>query len=112
MTDSELMTVMVGGMAHVAGSVMGAYVGLLGGSDPAERQFFAKHLLTASVMAAPATFVVAKILMPETGEPLTRGTVKLEGKAGPVDATAIIAWINQRAPAHSQEPITAAISDT
>jgi CNT family concentrative nucleoside transporter len=78
MTDSELMTVMVGGMAHVAGSVMGAYVGLLGGSDPAERQFFAKHLLTASVMAAPATFVVAKILMPETGEPLTRGTVKLE----------------------------------
>jgi CNT family concentrative nucleoside transporter len=78
MTDSELMTVMIGGMAHVAGSVMGAYVGLLGGDDPVARQFFAKHLLTASVMAAPATLVVAKILMPETGEPLTRGTVKLE----------------------------------
>ncbi len=91
MTDSELMTVMVGGMAHVAGSVMGAYVGLLGGDDPVQRQFFAKHLLTASVMAAPATLVVAKILMPETGEPLTRGTVKLEvpkTAANVVDAAA------------------------
>jgi concentrative nucleoside transporter, CNT family len=78
MTDSELMTVMVGGMAHVAGSVMGAYVGLLGGDSPGERQFFAKHLLAASVMAAPATFVMAKMLVPEKGEPLTRGTVKLE----------------------------------
>jgi CNT family concentrative nucleoside transporter len=91
MTDSELMTVMIGGMAHVAGSVMGAYVGLLGGDDPVQRQFFAKHLLTASVMAAPATLVVAKILMPETGEPLTRGTVKLEvpkTAANVVDAAA------------------------
>jgi CNT family concentrative nucleoside transporter len=91
MTDSELVTVMIGGMAHVAGSVMGAYVGLLGGDDPTQRQFFAKHLLTASVMAAPATLVVAKILMPETGEPLTRGTVKLEvtkTAANVVDAAA------------------------
>jgi CNT family concentrative nucleoside transporter len=91
MTDSELMTVMIGGMAHVAGSVMGAYVGLLGGDDPTQRQFFAKHLLTASVMAAPATLVVAKILMPEVGEPLTRGTVKLEvpkTAANVVDAAA------------------------
>jgi len=91
MTDSELMTVMIGGMAHVAGSVMGAYVGLLGGDDPGQRQFFAKHLLTASVMAAPATLVVAKILMPETGEPLTLGTVKLEVRktaANVVDAAA------------------------
>jgi CNT family concentrative nucleoside transporter len=55
MTESELMTVMIGGMAHIAGSVMAAYVGLLGGDDPVQRQFFAKHLLTASVMAAPAT---------------------------------------------------------
>ena len=78
MTESELMTVMIGGMAHIAGSVMAAYVGLLGGDDPVQRQFFAKHLLTASIMAAPATLMLAKILIPETQQPLTRGKVKLE----------------------------------
>jgi len=78
MTESELLTVMVGGMAHIAGSVMAAYVGLLGEGDPIRQQFFAKHLLTASIMAAPATLMISKMLMPETGEPLTRGTVKLE----------------------------------
>jgi CNT family concentrative nucleoside transporter len=78
MTESELMTVMIGGMAHIAGSVMAAYVGLLGHNDPVEMQFYAKHLLTASVMAAPATMMLAKILVPETGVPLTRGTVKIE----------------------------------
>jgi CNT family concentrative nucleoside transporter len=78
MTESELLTVMVGGMAHVAGAVMGAYVGLLGGDDPVRRQLFAQHLLTASVMAAPATLVLAKILIPETGSPMTRGTIKIE----------------------------------
>ena len=78
MTQSELMTVMIGGMAHIAGSVMAAYVGLLGGNDDAQRVFFATHLLTASIMAAPATLMLAKILVPETEEPLTRGTVKLE----------------------------------
>jgi CNT family concentrative nucleoside transporter len=80
LTESELMTVMVGGMAHVAGSVMGAYVGLLGGDDPVERQFYAKHFLTASLMAAPATMVIAKILVPETGVPVTRGSVALDSK--------------------------------
>jgi CNT family concentrative nucleoside transporter len=91
MTQSELMTVMIGGMAHIAGSVMAAYVGLLGGDDPAQKQFFAKHLLTASVMAAPATLMLAKILVPETQEPLTRGTVKLEVErttANVIDAAA------------------------
>ena len=78
MTESELLTVMVGGMAHIAGSVMAAYVGLLGEGDPIRQQFFAKHLLTASIMAAPATLLISKLLMPETGEPLTRGTIKLE----------------------------------
>jgi CNT family concentrative nucleoside transporter len=78
MTESELFTMMVAGMAHVAGAVMAAYVGLLGGSDAGQRQFFAKHLLTASVMAAPATLVLAKVLIPETREPVTRGTVKIE----------------------------------
>ena len=91
MTQSELMTVMIGGMAHIAGSVMAAYVGLLGGDDPIQKQFFAKHLLTASVMAAPATLMLAKILVPETQEPLTRGTVKLEVEkttANVIDAAA------------------------
>jgi CNT family concentrative nucleoside transporter len=68
---------MVGGMAHIAGSVMAAYVGLLGGTDPVQQAFFAKHLLAASVMAAPATILIAKILIPETGEPLTRGDVRV-----------------------------------
>lgn len=77
MTESELMTMMVAGMAHISGAVMAAYVGLLGGSDPERRQFFAKHFLTASVMAAPATLVLAKILIPETREPATRGAVKI-----------------------------------
>jgi concentrative nucleoside transporter, CNT family len=91
MTQSELMTVMIGGMAHIAGSVMAAYVGLLGGTDPVQQQFFAKHLLTASIMAAPATLMLAKILVPETEEPLTRGTVQLEVEkttANVIDAAA------------------------
>jgi CNT family concentrative nucleoside transporter len=91
MTQSELMTVMIGGMAHIAGSVMAAYVGLLGGDDPVQKQFFAKHLLTASIMAAPATLMLAKILVPETEEPLTRGTIKLDVEkttANVIDAAA------------------------
>ncbi|WP_250624953.1 NupC/NupG family nucleoside CNT transporter [Pinirhizobacter soli] len=78
MTQAELMTVMIGGMAHIAGSVMAAYVSMLGGDDPVQRVFYAKHLLAASVMAAPATMVLAKVLVPETQEPLTRGTVRME----------------------------------
>jgi len=91
MTQSELMTVMIGGMAHIAGSVMAAYVGLLGGGDETQRVFFATHLLTASIMAAPATLMLAKILVPETQEPLTRGTVKLDVEkttANVIDAAA------------------------
>jgi len=91
MTQSELMTVMIGGMAHIAGSVMAAYVGLLGGSDQEQQVFFATHLLTASIMAAPATLMLAKILLPETGQPLTRGQVKLQAEkttANVIDAAA------------------------
>lgn len=91
MTEAELMTMMIGGMAHIAGSVMAAYVGLLGGSDPVQRQFFAKHLLAASVMAAPATLMIAKILVPETGEPATRGRVAIvteKTSANVIDAAA------------------------
>ena len=78
MTESELITMMIGGMAHIAGGVLAAYVGMLGGGDPVQQAFYAKHLLAASIMAAPATMVVAKLLIPETGTPLTRGTVKME----------------------------------
>ncbi len=78
MTQSELLTMMIGGMAHIAGGVLAAYVGMLGGGDPAAQAFYAKHLLAASIMAAPATLVIAKLLVPETGTPLTRGTVKME----------------------------------
>jgi concentrative nucleoside transporter, CNT family len=68
MTDSEILCLMVGGMATIAGGVFAAYVGFLGGEDPAMRLYFAKHLLTASIMSAPAAIVCAKILMPETQE--------------------------------------------
>jgi concentrative nucleoside transporter, CNT family len=91
MTESELITMMIGGMAHIAGGVLAAYVGMLGGGDPAQQVFYAKHLLAASVMAAPATLVIAKILVPEVGEPLTRGTVKIEVEkttANVIDAAA------------------------
>ena len=67
MTQSELLTLMVGGMATIAGGVLAAYVGLLGGGDPQLQLFYAKHLLSASIMAAPATIVIAKVLVPETG---------------------------------------------
>ncbi len=66
MTRSELLCLMSGGMATIAGGVMAAYIGFLGGDDPALRLFFAKHLLAASVMSAPAAIVAAKILMPQT----------------------------------------------
>ncbi len=86
MTQSELLTMMIGGMAHIAGGVMAAYVQMLGvayakakGWELSTAQVqFAGHLLAASVMSAPATMVIAKVLIPETGEPLTRGTVKLK----------------------------------
>ncbi|TYT25721.1 NupC/NupG family nucleoside CNT transporter [Luteimonas viscosa] len=77
MTPSELLTLMVGGMATIAGGVLGAYVLLLGGDDPAQQAVYAKHLITASIMAAPATIVIAKILVPETGEPQTLGSVRV-----------------------------------
>ncbi|QDH69267.1 NupC/NupG family nucleoside CNT transporter [Marilutibacter alkalisoli] len=78
MTESELLTLMVGGMATIAGGVLGAYVMLLGGGDTAQQAFYAKHLITASIMAAPATLIIAKILVPETNTPLTLGTVRMD----------------------------------
>lgn len=66
MTKSEIMCLMTGGMATIAGGVFAAYIGFLGGDDPVMRVYFAKHLLTASLISAPAAIVAAKILVPET----------------------------------------------
>jgi CNT family concentrative nucleoside transporter len=69
MTESELMTVMTAGMAHISGGVMAAYI--LFGVE-------AQHLLTAVIMTAPGTLMMAKLFVPETGQPETSGTVRLE----------------------------------
>tara|TARA_B110000503_G_scaffold122571_1_gene187302 strand:- start:7440 stop:9107 length:1668 start_codon:yes stop_codon:yes gene_type:complete len=68
MSKSEILLVMVGGMATVAGGVLAAYIGFLGGEDEVVRLFYAKHLLTASVMAAPGAIVISKILYPQVEE--------------------------------------------
>jgi len=68
MNRSEILLVMIGGMATVAGGVLAAYIGFLGGSDPVLRLQFAKHLLAASVMAAPGAIVISKMLYPQTEE--------------------------------------------
>jgi CNT family concentrative nucleoside transporter len=86
MTNSEILTIMVGGMATIAGGVMAAYIQMLGQAlaevqkiPLAEAQLrFAVQLLSASVMAAPASLVIAKVLFPETGDPVTKGTVRLK----------------------------------
>jgi concentrative nucleoside transporter, CNT family len=88
MTQSELMVVMTGGFATVAGGVLAAYVALL-------KPFFpeiAGHLMAASIMSAPAALVMAKILVPETEEPATKGAVKIEVESQ--DANAIEAAAN------------------
>lgn len=66
MNKSEILLVMIGGMATLAGGVLAVYISFLGGDDPVQRLLFAKHLLTASVMAAPGAVVVSKILVPQT----------------------------------------------
>jgi CNT family concentrative nucleoside transporter len=70
LTESELFTVMTSGMAHVSGAVMGAYVAIANVSIA--------HLLTAVIMTAPATIMLSKIFVPETADPVTRGTVRVE----------------------------------
>lgn len=69
MTRSQIMCVMVGGFATIAGSVMAAYITMIGGDDPAMRVEVAKHFMTASVMSAPAGIVMAKLMLPETESP-------------------------------------------
>ena len=68
MNRSEIFLVMVSGMGTIAGSVMGTYIGMLGGTDPAAKVLFATHLLSASVMAVPGSIVLAKMLCPQTEE--------------------------------------------
>ncbi|MBN2212955.1 MAG: Na+ dependent nucleoside transporter [Bacteroidales bacterium] len=65
MSDSEIFMIMVSGLATIAGGVMAAYIGMLGGDDYEQRVFFARHLLTASVMAAPGAVVISKMLVPQ-----------------------------------------------
>lgn len=99
MTKSELLTVMTGGMATIAGGVMAAYVAMLGTSFAAAngleieiaQQLFAERLLGASLMAAPAALVISKILYPETKQPVTAGTVTMvveKTDANGIDAAA------------------------
>lgn len=66
MTKSELLSLMVGGMATIAGGVLAAFITFLGGDDPQQKVIFTKHLLTASIMSAPAALIIAKILFPQT----------------------------------------------
>jgi len=95
MTQSELLAVMTGGMATIAGGVMAAYIQMLGDSYAIAneltlevgRQLFAEQLLGASLMAAPAALVIAKIFYPEVDEPVTRGEVKISVEK--VDANGI-----------------------
>ena len=78
MNKSEILLVMIGGMATVAGAVLAAYIGFLGGEDEALQLFYAKHLLAASVMAAPGAIVISKILFPQIEDINTDVTVSQE----------------------------------
>ena len=81
MNRSEILLVMIGGMATLAGGVLAAYISFLGGSDPVQRLMFAKHLLAASVMAAPGAVVISKILVPQT-EPINSAIEITKEKVG------------------------------
>lgn len=100
MTNSELLTIMTGGMATIAGGVMAAYIQTLGQAFAESMQIplqeaqllFATHLLGASVMAAPAALIISKIMFPETEEPETKGSVKInieKNASNVIEATAV-----------------------
>lgn len=82
MTRSEIMCLMTGGMATIAGGVFAAYVGFLGGTDPETQLYFAKHLLTASIISAPAAIVAAKMLVPETEVKPVEEQMEMSGDVG------------------------------
>ena len=81
MNKSEILLVMIGGMATVAGGVLAAYIGFLGGEDEVLKLYYAKHLLTASVMAAPGAIVISKILFPQ-GETINKDVSVSQDKIG------------------------------
>ena len=100
LSNSELLTIMTGGMATIAGGVMAAYIKMLGVAFAESMQIsiseaellFATHLLGASVMAAPAALIISKIMFPETSEPETKGSVKVsveKNASNAIEATAI-----------------------
>lgn len=88
MTRSELLCLMTGGMATIAGAVLVAFIELLGGSDPDSQAFFARHFLTASVMSAPAAIVASKILLPETQAQEDSAMVSVEKQSNVLEAMA------------------------
>lgn len=79
MTRAQLMTLMVGGFATIAGSVLGAYTIMLGAGNEERAVTFAQHLITASVISAPAAFVMARLLVPEAETPPSEVTTALQG---------------------------------
>lgn len=89
MTRAQLMTLMVGGFATIAGSVLAAYVTMLGGEDEAARVLFAKHLITASVLSAPAALIMARVLVPETESPPAETAEELHAAQGERHANAL-----------------------
>ncbi len=83
MTRSEILCIMIGGMANTAGSVLAAYVGMLGGSDLAQQNYFALHMLSQSIMSAPAAIVCSKMLFPQThGEVISKDLTVPKEKLG------------------------------
>ncbi len=82
MSRSEMLCLMTGGMATIAGGVFAAYIGFLGGTDPEKQLYFAKHLLTASIISAPAAIVAAKILFPETEKVDLEKELEMSGEVG------------------------------
>ncbi|HEX2533328.1 MAG TPA: nucleoside transporter C-terminal domain-containing protein, partial [Chitinophagaceae bacterium] len=83
MNRSEILCIMIGGMANTAGSVLAAYVSMLGGNDPGQQNFFALHMLSQSIMSAPAAIVCAKILFPQTsGEAVSKDLTVPREKLG------------------------------
>ena len=77
MTRSEILCIMTGGMASIAGGVFAAYIGFLGGDDPVAQVYFAKHLLTASIISAPAAIMACKMLLPETEKVHNEGSLDM-----------------------------------
>lgn len=90
MNRSEIFLVMVAGMGTIAGTVMATYIGMLSGNDPVARVLFAKHLISASLMAAPGSIVLAKMLCPQT-EPVNDQAIELQKGSGHATALEALA---------------------